>query len=147
KAAAKVCPPADKKTDTSLFAKKIAEGNGYKLITLMLHPSLGNHAVAASVQGSQIIFMDPNGGEATFDDPTSFEMWFGMAYMPEYLKFKFHDYTIEPFPIVVNETTVREHFVPRKKNPKRNCILLQPSQPDDPTPVPTTPVKKNVVPP
>lgn len=109
---------------TAELTKAIVAMNGYHLITLILSPQFGNHAVAASVQGDQVIYMDPNGGEAVFDTMKSFAIWFLTYHLKCYRAYGLNGYEIVCFPIQVNETIEREKYIPERNEvlPKRNEV-------------------------
>jgi Yersinia/Haemophilus virulence surface antigen len=123
-------PDKDHK-DAVALANKILEGEGYKLITLTLAQKHGGHAVAASVSGCRVVYMDPNGGEAEFDSHIDFGKWFLIEHMPCYKHYGFSDYHIDAFPCPINATATQQEVLqyekicsPRKRKENRNALRI-----------------------
>jgi hypothetical protein len=96
--------PDSSTNNAATLARKIGQGEGFKLVVLVLAKQHGNHAVATSVSGSTVVYVDPNGGEAEFDRYADFEKWFLNAHLPFYQAAGFNDYYFDSFPTPVNAT-------------------------------------------
>lgn len=116
------------------LALEIVSTEGFKLIAIESTSTKKGHALAASVSGNKVIYLDPNGGEAEFDK-SDFRSWFQMEHILFYIAAGYDTYYVDAFPVPVNVTVVQESF----GRPRSDAITSRPPDVASSSPVAATP--------
>lgn len=103
-------PRVKGKFDPGAIAEKLIESDGFKLLDA-IGTKKGSHAMAASVSGNKVVFMDPNHGEVHFDDKYEFAAWFTLEHFKQYKTAEFTDFYIDSFdaPVFPSEKSDSYH--------------------------------------
>jgi hypothetical protein len=91
------------------LCEHLTGSEGYKLLC-MKGKTKGSHAVAVSVSDGKVTYMDPNAGEAKFENRDEFSFWFATKHLPKYSFAKFEGFYIDSYSGSVNPAQTAQQY-------------------------------------
>ena len=114
--------------ETLDLCDRLTQGDGYKLLCLR-GTTKGSHAVAVSVSGGKVTYMDPNGGEVKFKTADEFNWWFLMKHLPTYKFANFTSFYIDSYSAPINAAEAVKGYTESKSVDLLPTATRQPAAP------------------
>src|SRR5262249_11620391 len=116
------------RAETVDLCDQLTQGDGYKLLCLR-GTTKGSHAVAVSVSGGKVTYMDPNGGEVKFKTADEFNWWFLMKHLPTYKFANFTSFYIDSYSAPINAAEAVKGYTESKSVDLLPTATRQPAAP------------------